>query len=207
MPNYGIHLSKGVLKTPDDIKGKKIEGLGAISSEYWERLGANTVSLDAGDYYTSVNSGVVDGMLTHWACVNNYGLNDVLHGHTIFGEYTDEYPSGSGISTGSMGYAMNLDTWKKLTEEQQGWVLEAFRYGAALSAEMDTTSAQEGYEKAKANGDEIVTISGDALKPWADAMQPVVDDWIAECEAAGIGEDATRVYNTLLQLVEQYKTA
>ncbi|MDR0853502.1 MAG: TRAP transporter substrate-binding protein DctP [Clostridiales Family XIII bacterium] len=205
MPNLNIHVTKDAPKTIADVKGKKIEGLGAVSSKYWEKLGATTVSLDPGDYFTSCKNGVVDGMFAHWACVNDYGLNDVLHAHTTFGEYTDEYPSGNGISTGCMGYAMNLDKWNSLSAEQQGWVTEAFRQGALYSAELDTTSAQEGYSKAVANGDEIVNIKGDDLAPWIDAMQGVVDEWIVASEGAGF-TTATQIRGTLLDLVEEYKT-
>jgi TRAP-type C4-dicarboxylate transport system substrate-binding protein len=204
MPNLNIHLKKKVLASLADVKGIKVEGLGAISSKYWEKLGATTVSLDPGDYYLSCERGIVDGMFTHWACVNDFKLSEVLHGHTIFGEYTEEYPSGNGISTACMGYAVNLDAWNKLSTEQQGWLQEAFRYGAAFSADLDTASCQQGYKTAIANGDQIMNITGDALKPWHDAMQVLVDEWIANCDAKGI-TTSKQVHNTLMKLVDEYK--
>jgi len=205
MPNLNLHMASKVVESPTDVKGMKIEGLGATSSKYWEALGATTVSLDPGDYYISCERGTVDGMFAHWACVNDYKLNEVLHSHTTFGEFTDEYPSGTGISTGCMGYAVNLDTWNSLTEEQQGWLEEAFRYGAMYSADLDTGSAQEGYNKAVENGDTIINIAGDDLEPWLAAMETVVNEWLAECEAAGL-DTAPQINETLKGLVEEYKT-
>jgi len=205
MANLNLHLSSKVVKTMSDVKGINIEGLGAVSSQYWQSIGASTTTVDPGEYFTSCQKGIIDGMFTHWACVNNYGLNDVLHTHTVFGDFTEEYPSGSGISTGCMGYAVNLDTWNSLSKEQQDWLTEAFRFGALRSAEMDTESNQVGYQKALENGDTIINITGDDLKPWNDAMTKVVDAWIAECDKAG-ETNAKAVQATLDKLVEEYKT-
>jgi TRAP-type C4-dicarboxylate transport system substrate-binding protein len=204
MPNYNIHLSNKVIPTPADIKGVKIEGLGANTSKYLENMGATTVSLDPGDYYISCERGVVDGMLAHWACVNDYKVSEVLHYHTIFGEYTPELPAGNGLSSGAMGYAVNLDTWNSLTAEQQGWLQEAFRYGGLYSAELDHASSQAGYQSAIDNGDEILNITGDDLKPWIDAMQTVVDEWVAKSEAAGF-TTAAQIRETLIALTAEYQ--
>jgi TRAP-type C4-dicarboxylate transport system substrate-binding protein len=205
MPNLNLHLQKKEVRTIADVKGIKIEGLGAVNSKYWEKLGATTVSLDPGDYYLSCERGVVDGMFTHWSCIEGYKLNDVLHSHTTFGDFTPEYPAGNGISTGCMAYGVNLDTWNSLTEEQQGWLQEAFRYGAAYSAELDTGTSRTGYNLAIESGDVIINITGDDLKPWHDAMQAVVDEWITASEAAG-QTTAPQVRATLLKLVDEYKT-
>lgn len=198
-----LHMGKGDIKTIADVKGIKIEGLGAVSSKYWEALGATTVSLDPGDYFTSCKNGVVDGMYTHWPCVNDYGLNDALHSHTIFGTIDPEYPNGHGISSGAMGYIVNLDKWNSLTEEQQGWLQEAFRYGSTFTSEADIASAKSGYDKAIENGDTITVIEDADLQPWYDAAQPVIDQWIADSEKAGFA-DASQVQNTLVSLTEKY---
>jgi TRAP-type C4-dicarboxylate transport system substrate-binding protein len=204
MPNYNIHLSNKVVPTPADIRGIKIEGLGVNTSKYMENMGATTVSLDASDYYISCERGVVDGMFAHWALLNNYKTSEVLHYHTVFGEYTPELPAGNGLSSGAMGYAVNLDTWNSLTAEQQGWLEEAFRYGSLYSAELDHESSQMGYQAAIDSGDEILNIKGDDLKPWIDAMQTVADEWIAKSEAAGL-TTATQIRETLLTLTEEYQ--
>jgi TRAP-type C4-dicarboxylate transport system substrate-binding protein len=204
--NSSLHMSTKIIRTPADVKGQKVEGLGAVSSKYWENVGATTSTLDPGEYYISCERGTVDGMFTHWPCVNDYKLNEVLKYHTIFGEIDPEYPSGNGLSAGCMGYIVNLDTWNRLTEEQQGWLQEAFRYGAKFSAEMDISSAKAGYDTAIAEGHEVVSITGDDLKPWVDAMQAVVDDWIARCEDAGLST-AKQVHATLLSLAEKYSQA
>jgi TRAP-type C4-dicarboxylate transport system substrate-binding protein len=205
MPNLNIHLAKKVLKKPEDIKGQKIEGLGAVSSKYLENIGATTVTLDSGDYYLSCERGVVDGMLTHWACVNDFKLNEVLHYHTIFGEMTEEYPSGNGLAADCMGWIVNLDTWNKLSEEQQGWIYEAFQFCATRSVELDAESALNGYKTCVEQGDTFENIKGDDLKPWYDAMQTPVDEWVKNCEKAGF-DNAKEVREKLLSILEEYKS-
>jgi len=201
--NSSLHTNNKLMPTPADVKGAVIEGLGAVSSKYWESLGATTVSLDPGDYYISCERGTVDGMYTHWPCVNDYKLNEVLTYHTIFGELDEGMPSGNGISSGAMGYIVNLDTWNSLTEEQQGWLQEAFRYGALYSAELDIQSALDGYNTAVAEGHEIVYVTGDDLQPWIDAMQPIVDEWVKNCTAAGF-DNAQEIYDSLVELAAKY---
>jgi C4-dicarboxylate-binding protein DctP len=179
----------------DDFKGLKVESHG-IEGIYTNMLGGTAVELDAGDYYNGMKLGTVDAQMMHWAVLNNYQVNEVVKYHTIFG--SDEI--GSGLTMPSMGYFINNDTWNSLPEDLQTVLRDAFIVGANYVIEADNGSYQEAITFAKDAGHEFIYIEGDARKPWAAAMQPILEAWFAECEAAGY--DGKSVYDEMCRQFE-----
>jgi TRAP-type C4-dicarboxylate transport system substrate-binding protein len=202
LPGASLHTTKKLVKTPDACKGLTIEGMGAVSSNYWESLGCTTKSLDPGEYFVSLERGVIDAYYGQWASLNNYKTVELLPYHTIFGD-TSKSPAGSGLSTGVMGYVINLDTWNRLTEEQQGWLTEAFIAGGVLANTEDQAAIASGEKYAVDNGQEIFHVdTPELLKPWYDSMQAVVDTWVGACGEAGYDGKGAR--EALLAILEKY---
>jgi len=202
LPGASLHTTKSLVKLPSESKGLVIEGMGAVSSKYWEALGCTTVTLDPGDYFVSLERGVINAYYGQWASLNNYKTVELLPYHTIFGD-TSESPAGSGLSTGVMGYVINLDTWNKLTEEQQGWLTQAFIEGGIFANTADLEDIKSGEKYAIDNGQEIYHVdTPELLQPWYDSMGTVVDAWYADAEAAGY--DGKAVREALLEILRKY---
>jgi TRAP-type C4-dicarboxylate transport system substrate-binding protein len=194
MGGHNLHGNVRV-ESIDDFKGLKVESHG-IEGEYTNLLGGTAVELDSGDYYNGMKLGTVDGQLTHWAVMNNYQVNEVVKYHTIFG--SDEI--GSGLTMPSMGYFINNDTWNSLPEDLQSVLRDAFIVGANYVIDADTDSYQTAVTYAKDAGHEFVYIEGDAREPWSAAMQPILENWFAQCEAAGY--DGKSVYEEMCKQLE-----
>lgn len=199
----GLHSSVRVVKTPADAVGLTIEGLGYYGNKYWSNLGANTISLALVDYYSSLERGIVDSFYNSMGNVYNLKTLELLPYHTIFG-VEDGSPSGAGLSTGTMLYVCNLDTWNSFTADQQGAITQSFRDGSinvALPLELEEMTA--GVEEAKAAGHEFYYINGEDAAVWYEAAQPLVDEWIANCDAAGY--DGTAIWETWLGILADYQ--
>ena len=183
------------IKTFDDIKGKKVEAHAQLG-EFMNTIGATAVELDSGDYYNGLKLGTVDAQLTHWAVVKNSQLNEVVNTHTLFGESE----LASGLNLPAMGYAMNKTKWDSMPQDLQDILKEGFKTAAHFVIDSDTKNYDDAVKDAQERGHEFNFIKGDDRKPWADAMQPILDKWFADCEAAGY--DGKGVYDKMMQMFE-----
>jgi C4-dicarboxylate-binding protein DctP len=182
---------------PEDMKGVSIESLGN-SVNYWDYIGAAATTLDPADYYVSLERGVIKAQASHWPCVEDYKINEVVDYHLIFGPA----PDAGGLFAAAMGYIMNLDKYNSLTEQQQAWLDEALTYGASLNEDLDVEEIQTAIKYAQDNNHEIVCLTEEQLKPWRDAIAPANADWAKT--ATDAGWPAQEVTDKLREILREY---
>lgn len=98
-----------------DLKGKKVRVYDQSLAKFIEQIGGIPVSLSFGETQQSLQRGVVDCAITGPSSANSAGWPEVT---------THFMPIGFQIALNA--YAMNLNTWKKLTPEQQTKLTAAF---------------------------------------------------------------------------------
>jgi TRAP-type C4-dicarboxylate transport system substrate-binding protein len=99
---------------------------------------------------------------------------------------------------------MNKDTYDSLSDSEKK-VLEKVS-GIEMSAKSGRVfdvDAEKGVELSKEKGAEFIELTGDKLKPWQDALQPIVEEWIAEMEKEGF--DAQKIYDRAMELKEEVR--
>jgi TRAP-type transport system periplasmic protein len=99
-----------------DLKGKKVRVYDQSLAKFIEQIGGVPVSISFGETQQSLQRGVVDCAITGPSSANSAGWPEVT---------THFMPLGFQIALNA--YAMNLNTWKKLTTEQQGKLTSAFK--------------------------------------------------------------------------------
>jgi TRAP-type transport system periplasmic protein len=99
-----------------DLKGKKVRVYDQSLAKFIEQIGGVPVSISFGETQQSLQRGVVDCAITGPSSANSAGWPEVT---------THFMPLGFQIALNA--YAMNLNTWKKLTPEQQGKLTSAFK--------------------------------------------------------------------------------
>lgn len=80
---------------------------------------------------------------------------------------------------------MSLDTWNSLSAEEQGWVVEAARYGGEINDKATFDSEASLVAKFKELG---LTVTEPDLAPFRAAMQPYFDELEAEFGEGAIAE-------------------
>lgn len=199
----GLHSSVRLVKQPSDAVGLTVEGLGLAGNKYWANCGANTVSLALADYYSSLERGIVDSFYNSIGNLAGMKTLPLLPYHTIFG-VEDGAPSGCGLSCGTMLYVCNLDTWKSFTTEQQSEITQAFKDGSqqvALSLERE--EMLKALDEAHSAGHEFYYINGEEAEPWYAAAQPIVDEWITDCDEKGY--DGAAIWETWECILTDYQ--
>jgi TRAP-type C4-dicarboxylate transport system substrate-binding protein len=175
-----LHCNGVTPKVPEDLKGVAVDALGG-ASEYFTLMGANGMTMDPGDWYLNLERGVTKVEATHWPGCDGYKLVEVVDYHLVFGRGL-----GSGIFTGMMGLAMNLDVYNSLTDQQRQWIWDAFEYGGDLACDYDVPSAEAAIKYCEDDGDTLVYVETEEdMAPWAAYMDEHNANWAAEVDANG----------------------
>ena len=93
-PTWIMHTSKKAVRVPADVKGMKASA-GSYAAQFWLACGAAPVNMGPGDWYTSMEKGLIEGLSLHWAAMKVFGLIPLVKYDTSWGQ--------GGISTATFG--------------------------------------------------------------------------------------------------------
>ncbi len=168
----GDIMSKEPVRNLDDLQGMSLRAVGA-TVEPLERLGANPTGMPMSEAYTSLQQGIVDGIL---------GPNDVLRGFRL-AEVVNYVTKTPFLYNIVFMKVMNKRTWNSLPPDVQK-VFEdlnqeyAYKYG-----KLRARYTREGLQYGKKEHDmEVIRLSQDQEQKWEQKIEPVVDNWIQEKE-------------------------
>lgn len=172
-PPRALSTRNTKVMVPEDIKGMKIRTpLNPAITEVFKAWGASPTPVKGSELYQSLQSGLVDGQENGIDAVVQAGLTEV-----------QDYFIRIRYMHSAIGLWMSQTRWTSLSEEQQGWVMQAAELAnaearAAFPAEVDAWFAE-----AEAKGMTIVEPDIDAFKA---AGRPIVEDWDGKRWPAGM---------------------
>ncbi|MDX5359102.1 MAG: C4-dicarboxylate TRAP transporter substrate-binding protein [Rhodobacterales bacterium] len=103
------------VRTMEELKGMKIRVSHAVVSRLFTELGATPVSFPANESYEALSQGVADCTQLSLPELTNMSLADVVKSVTV------DLPGG--LSSNVAVNNINLDSWRKLNDEQRGAML------------------------------------------------------------------------------------
>lgn len=198
---YNLHTVNKAVRSPEDIKGMKLESLGD-AVEYVSSLGASAISLDPGDYYMSLERGLVEGQFTHWAVLDLFRTCELCKYHTIFGSNPERGPEHGGLYAPAMGYVINLETWNSLPADIQEIIEKHFNWAGEEKIRLDVEVVNNALNYAEDNNDTFIYLSEEERNAWVEYMKPVNEKWIKETEEKGW--PAQKAYDEFMRLLDEY---
>lgn len=161
-----LHTAKKPVRTAQDMKGLKFGGQ-TTSAPLLTLLGAVPVIMGPGDFYNSMDKGVIDGLSIGWGPLNSFGCVEISKFHT-----------NANILGSPQWMAMNLNTWNKLPPDIQ----QVFNDTPADSYWLNAVKLENdrGINKAKELGEEIIDLSPDEMSKWIELGRPLWDKWVAD---------------------------
>jgi len=172
----------------DDLAGRKILAPGPSAA--W-REGTGAVAVEGGltTYYTQIQTGVADGVLTILTGAPPYRIHEVAPYITLVGL--------GGQLTGGM--SINLDTWNRLPADVQR-VLEELggEYSAGVAAELDMRYAR-GIASMQTEGAIVGELPLEEKRRWLDGMPNIAGHWADATERRGI--PAREVLNAYMNAI------
>ncbi len=196
---YNLYInSDAEIKTPEDLSGKKVICLQMNVMEFLTSVNCAPVQAGFADFFTSIQGGVADGIITHGGPVNQQGITDEINQEIIFGE-------NSGLYVETVAYCMSKDKWESLPAEvQQVFEEEGVGLHADDQAVMNNHNVKQK-EAAEAAGHRYWEMTEEEMKPWKDAMEPFIQSKLDEIGALPGCEKFQEIYEDALSMIEAAK--
>jgi C4-dicarboxylate-binding protein DctP len=168
MTNFPVH-------SVADLRGHKILAPGP-SAAWLEGTGAVAVDGSLTTYYTQIQSGVVDGVLTVFSGAPAYRIHEVAKYITLVGL--------GGQVTGAL--SVNLDTWNRLPQEVREIIAELGpEYSKNVADDLIARYAA-GIKRMEQEGAIVSELPTEEKLKWLAAMPDIATRWVEATEARGI---------------------
>jgi len=161
----------------EDLAGLKIRVPSRNTGRVIESWGATAVSMPITEVYSSMETGVIDGVLVDTSVLSSFKL----------GEVTNHITKGFTGTNSMFMMVMNRDSWSDLGSDTQAKLAELT--GAAMSDGGRTTmrnAADKAFENWLADGGELIELSAEEAARFDAASAGIADAVIAELESEGI---------------------
>ena len=143
----------------------------AIYVDAFKAMGANPTTLAFSETFTAVQQGTVDGLELPISSIHSTGYADIC-----------EYMSLTGHFYSPFQIQIAASIWDTLSEEEQGWMLEAAKAATDAEREFVQDKEQEFIDEMAANG--LVVNEVEDKESLAEAASTIYDDYAGE-----IGQD------------------
>ena len=153
---------KNEVKGLDDLKGLKIRvSSDPVMTGMVSNLGASATTVAFTELYSALNTGVVDGAEQPTANYRSNAFQEVapyllLDGHTL----------------GALQIIITDGAWAKLSEEQQGWIMEAAKYASEVCKAKVAEIEAQTFELLAQDGATVIPVEDKA--PWVAACQETI---------------------------------
>lgn len=179
--NRHVLMKDGFVKTPSDLKGKKIRIIGSPAMQsYWEKVGAGPTAMPLTEVYTSLQTGVIDGI-------------DIDLDALVTEKYYEnaKYLTLTNQMTFPTVVVMSQKIFEGLSAEDQEIVKTAMKNAADWGAQESISREQTNLETLKAAGVEVLenidtakfeTITTEVRKEFSDKSE-IVRSFIETAES------------------------
>jgi TRAP-type C4-dicarboxylate transport system substrate-binding protein len=194
MPPYWIHSPKKNIMLPEDMKGEKVFATG-----YYGTMatygGGIAIQSSPMDWYSGLQNGNVQHIITHFTAYGIFKLNEVATYHTQFGE--------GGCGNSGMTVLINLDVWKKLSSEDRAVLVEAYTWYQKSIAKADIEMQNLFIHRAKKSRHTFEQLTLSQIEHWKEtAGKEAIKKWIAKTEAKG--KPARKIYEAIQTKIAKY---
>jgi len=166
---YAIHSTFPV-KTPGDLKGKKIRATGKMQHYMAQAFGAAPIGMPVTKIAESMSRGLIQGTTNEWNAVRTFKIDDIAKYHCML-----------PLGTVTFLLAMNKDKFNSLPKKAQDIFMNNREYTMRLWAEKMDADLDKHYEKVKADPKHHVYIPTDAeTMEWQKVLAPAVESWMKD---------------------------
>ncbi|MBI2861369.1 MAG: TRAP transporter substrate-binding protein DctP [Chloroflexi bacterium] len=153
---------------PDDTKGMRLRSLGGIYDDFYQAFGGVSVNVPAGEQYSALQRGVVDGQLQDYGTIQSRKLYEVLKFCT----------KGAKLMIGGNPIPINLDIWKSLPKDTQDAIWAAGKDAAAREVSRVKQEYDEIARDLESKGLQLIQMTDADHKAWFAYRKDVEDAYI-----------------------------
>jgi len=174
---YGgaVLLSKGgPIKTPDDLKGKKVRVFGKTLGDFVTAAGGAPTLISGSEQYLAYQRGTVDVGMTGVSGVKSRKLWEVMDTITVTNHADIEFV-----------VVVNQKWWDGLSDELRGQIEAAAEVADNAVRDAMADIEAKAYDAAKENGMTIYTPTAEEIEAWKAVSAPVYDSYKAAAGELG----------------------
>jgi TRAP-type C4-dicarboxylate transport system substrate-binding protein len=165
-PNAALH-TKSVIKTLEDVKGKKLAASSAISGKVIVALGGAQVTFRPDETYQAISRGIADGTLMPFTGTATFKINEVV-----------KYHLDAALGSDAALVFMSKKKYDSLPPQAKA-AIDRYSYGA-FSEKLGRLTDEQWAEKR-----DVVKASTSTLPPqeearWKKAVAPLAAQWAKE---------------------------
>lgn len=191
-----FHIRDRAVASLEDLRGLRIRAPSRITNQALEALGVVPVGMPVPQVPEALSRGVVDGALLPYEVAHSLRVHELVDHHT-------EVDTPRGFYTATFLFAMNRQVYEGLPGDLKA-VIDA-NSGLTLAREIGAVwdrAETAGRQAAAEDGDSFTILSEEEAARWRERMQPVIESWIAEMDAAG--HDGAALLEEARSLVAKY---
>ncbi|MBP1732557.1 MAG: TRAP-type C4-dicarboxylate transport system, periplasmic component [Deltaproteobacteria bacterium] len=175
----GILHSKKAVNKLEDVKGLKIRSQG-VAAKIAQALGGAPVGMPMPESYDSLSRGVVDSILCPMEAMKGWKLGEVVGFHTL--SYSTAYTSAHFV-------VMNKSKWNAISPADQKVIEKINEEFIEKEGKAWDEIDKEAIEVIQARGNKIISLSNEESARWANAVKPLLDEFVKEMQGKGLAGD------------------
>lgn len=172
-----------------DLDGRRI-GTAGLALNWLTGSGAIPVSGSLPSFYSSISTGLIDGVMTFESAVAPFDFHEVA-------PYVTRINFGAQYAS---ALTVNLDSWGRLPEEVQAIILEVAEGYRDRTATDYFEGGIASLNTVVESGGTISDLSDEARAAYAAQLPDIAREWAAELDARGM--PGTEVLETYLRLAQ-----
>lgn len=188
-----FHMVKKPVRLPEDLKGMRVIGAPYMADAY-KKVGASVVQLGPPDWYSSLERGIAQAIVLHYAATYEFKIQELFKYHTHF-------KGAAGCAP--IGFVVNVKKWNSLSPDIQKVIVDVYDWVNEESITLDAGLVNEAIESAKKDGHIFTELTPSEVQVWLDWAKPCNDKLLDEIESKGW--PAKRLYDGMQQLIQKYK--
>ncbi|WP_281883500.1 TRAP transporter substrate-binding protein [Paenibacillus sp. YYML68] len=167
-PGARSFYTKSPVTKLEDLKGLKIRVIqNQVNVDIMKALGASATPMAYGEVFSALQTGVIDG------AENNYPSYFSSKHYEVAKNYiVDQHQRVPEV------LLISKTTWDKLSDEDKKLLKQAALDSVAYQREQWKKYEKESEDKVRAAGSVITKVED--IKPWQDAVKPVIDKYRAD---------------------------
>ncbi|MDY6825582.1 MAG: TRAP transporter substrate-binding protein [Bacillota bacterium] len=165
--SFDLFNTKRTVKTPEDLNGLLIGAPDPGIAATVEVLGGTPITVAWPDFYSSLDKGVIDGVLNSPNGTINNSLTDMCKYYTEL-----LVPPGVNVIT------INLDVWNSMPEDAQQALLEEAQATGNTASEHYIQQHEKDVETLRELGLEITILSEEELQVFKDRCEPFTNEML-----------------------------
>lgn len=190
--NFAVTSTEDI-RLPSDLKGMKIAMSNRELMELTSKNGGAPVTMSPMDYFSSLEKGVIDGVVNHFPALQAFGVLDLVKQNVIFGDSGTHMDFGFNV--------INTKSLESLPEDLRQMLMDSLADWEASEVQSIKGMQASAIKYCEEQGNKFTQLTAEEISIWKAAASEYHGNSLAELDAKGL--PATELYDRFKALIAE----